>query len=208
MENSIIHYSLLVFTGFFAIMNPIANAPIFMGLVTNNTKEEKRSISRSACITAFIIVLVFVLLGKYIFELFDLTIPAFRIAGGIIIFYTGFEMLQSKPVSMKHGKSHSADKSIAFSPIAIPLLAGPGTIVTAMNFVAKVSFIHLIIVIVVFAVLLLLTHITFVLSDEIVKFTGEGVIIAIGKIMGLILAIIGTGMIIEGIKLAFNITVA
>lgn len=138
--------------------------------------------------------------------MFDLTIPAFRIAGGIIISHVGFSMLQSKPSSMQHGEVLKADKSIAFSPIAIPLLAGPGTIVTAMNFVPKVSIIHLIIVIVVFAVVLLMTYIAFVLSESIVKIVGEGIIMAIGKIMGLILAIIGTGMVIEGTKLAFKLT--
>ncbi|MDN5352787.1 MAG: multiple antibiotic resistance protein [Clostridiales bacterium] len=204
MLTDLLHYGLLVFTGFFAIMNPVANAPIFMGLVSGNTQSEKKEIARNACITAFVIVTAFVLLGKYIFELFDLTVPAFRIAGGIIIFYVGFEMLQSKASSIHNVGSEKADGSIAFSPLATPILAGPGTIVTAMNFVAQVSLIHIFIVIFIFALMLYITYEMFVWSDRLVKWTGEGAIIAIGKIMGLILTVIGTGMVIEGIKWIMN----
>ncbi len=95
MEN-LITYALTVFMGFFAIMNPIANTPIFLGLVDGENKEDKKKIAGVASITAFIIVVAFIIAGKYIFELFDLTIPAFKITGGILIFYVGFEMLMSQ----------------------------------------------------------------------------------------------------------------
>ena len=83
----LITYGLTVFMGFFAIMNPIANTPIFLGLVEGEDKETKKEIAKTASITAFIIVVAFIFAGKYIFELFGLTIPAFKIAGGILIFY-------------------------------------------------------------------------------------------------------------------------
>ncbi len=78
--------------GFFAIINPIANTPVFLGLTANENKEEKRKIAKTAAITAFLIVAAFIIAGKAIFALFGLTIPAFKIAGGILIFYVGFEM--------------------------------------------------------------------------------------------------------------------
>ncbi len=128
-------YSLTVFTGFFAVMNPIANTPIFLGLVEGESEAAKRKIAKTASLTAFLIVTSFVILGKYIFQLFGITIPAFKITGGILIFYIGFEMLMSKKSKVHDPESKEEDSGIAISPLAIPILAGPGTIVTAMNFV-------------------------------------------------------------------------
>lgn len=203
--NDLFVFSLTVFTGFFAIMNPLANIPIFMTLVQDADSETKKTINKKAILIAFIVVVIFVLLGKFIFELFGLTIPAFKITGGILIFFVGFEMLQSKKSSVKHIKntSETIDENIAVSPLAVPILAGPGTIVTAMNFVSAGEYIHIGIVIFVFALICGLTYVAFSLSDYIVKKVGNNIITVIGKLMGLIIAIIGTNMIIEGIKVGF-----
>ena len=205
LTSDLLTFTLSVFTGFFAIMNPIANVPIFSSLVEDADKETKRKISKKATTVAFLIVFIFVLLGKFIFELFGITIPAFKITGGILIFFVGFEMLQSKKSSVKHLKETAFDENIAISPLAIPILAGPGTIVTAMNFVSSGNYIHIGIVILVFAIMCILTHWAFRLGDKLVLRVGKNVITVIGKIMGLIIAIIGTNMIIEGIKVAFDL---
>ncbi len=204
MEN-LLTFSITVFTGFFAIMNPISNMPIFLSLLDGTDKKTKQRVNLKAVIVAFIIVFTFVILGKFIFELFGITIPAFKITGGILIFYVGFQMLESKKSTVKHLQDTNFDENIAISPLAIPILAGPGTIVTAMNFVSNATYIHIVIVIVIFAIMCLLTYITFSLSELIAKKIGDNVVAVIGKIMGLIIAIIGTSMVIEGIKISFNL---
>ncbi|WP_282143273.1 MarC family protein [Cellulophaga baltica] len=204
MDN-ILTFSLTVFMGFFAIMNPIANTPIFLGLVEGKDKEQKKKIVKTGTITAFIIVVSFILAGKYIFELFGITIPAFKITGGILIFYVGFEMLMSKKSKIHSTEDKEDDSSVGISPLAIPILAGPGTIVTGMNFVTDASYTQIGVVIGIFGLMIFLTYVAFVLSDVIVKKVGQNLISVIGKLMGLILAIIGTGMIVEGIKLSFNL---
>ncbi|MFN0729374.1 MarC family protein [Polaribacter gochangensis] len=204
MDN-LITFSITVFTAFFAITNPISNMTVFVSLTQGMNKKTKRNINKKANLTAFIIVAFFVLLGKYIFELFNISIPAFKITGGVLIFFIGFEMLQSKQSNVKSIKNVHTDEDIAISPLAIPILAGPGTIVTAMNFVSNVSPLQIFLVIAIFGSMSLLTYFTFRLSDFIVKIVGHNVISVIGKIMGLIIAIIGTGMIIQGIKIAFNL---
>ncbi len=197
-------YALTVFMSFFAVMNPIANTPIFLGLTAGENKESKKKIAKTATITAFVIVVSFVIAGKYIFELFGLTIPAFKITGGILIFYIGFQMLMSQ--KSKIHSSDSEDKSnIAISPLAIPILAGPGTIVAAMNNVTNASFVHIGIIISIFALMIYLTYLAFSFSDLIVKKIGTNLISVIGKLMGLVLSIIGTGMVIDGIKLTFKL---
>ena len=204
MEN-LISFSVTVFTGFFAIMNPISNMPIFLSLVEGADETTKIRINIKSVLIAFIIVTIFVVLGKFIFELFGITIPAFKITGGILIFYVGFEMLQSKKSDIKHIKNTHFDENIAVSPLAIPILAGPGTIVTAMNFVSNATYVHIGLVILIFGIMCLLTFISFSLSEIIAKKIGFNVISVIGKIMGLIIAIIGTSMVIEGIKISFNL---
>ncbi|AIY13815.1 MarC family protein [Cellulophaga baltica] len=204
MDN-ILTFGLTVFMGFFAIMNPIANTPIFLGLVEGKDKEQKKKIAKTGTITAFIIVVSFILAGKYIFELFGITIPAFKITGGILIFYVGFEMLMSKKSKIHSTEDKEDDSSVGISPLAIPILAGPGTIVTGMNFVTDASYTQIGVVIGIFGLMIFLTYVAFVLSDVIVKKVGQNLISVIGKLMGLILAIIGTGMIVEGIKLSFNL---
>ena len=204
MHDNLLTFSLSVFTGFFAIMNPIANTPIFMGLIGDADKKEKTRVARKATVTAFVIVTVFIVLGKYIFEVFGITIPAFKITGGILLFYVGFEMLMSKESAI-HSRDTGDDDRIAISPLAIPILAGPGTIVTAMNYVTDAGYLKMGIVVLVFALMIFLTFLAFSMSEYIMKKIGTGIITVIGKIMGLILAIVGTGMTIEGIKLGFNI---
>ena len=185
-------------------MNPVAGIPMFLGLMGERDKASKQKIARTACITAFLIVASFTVLGKYIFDLFGITIPAFKVAGGILLFFIGIDMLQSKPRSM-HNQDVEPDDGVAISPLAIPLLAGPGTIVTAMNSVTDGDLIHIVIVVVLFAFLCYLTYLCYTMSDFIVKGLGKNLITVVGKIMGLILAIMGAGMVIEGIKLAFNL---
>jgi multiple antibiotic resistance protein len=199
-------FTLSVFTGFFAIMNPIANAPIFIGLAEGKDELAKRRIAKTSTLTAFIIVVSFVVLGKYIFELFGLTIPAFKITGGILIFYVGFEMLMSQKSKVHNTDNSDENNSIAISPLAIPILAGPGTIVTAMNFTTNANFLHIGIIIATFALMIFLTYLAFIFSEKIMEKIGQNLIAVVGKIMGLILAILGTGMIIEGIKLSFNLS--
>jgi len=198
-------FALSVFTGFFAIMNPIANLPIFMSLVAEADNPEKRKIAKISTLTAFIIVISFIVFGKYIFELFGLSVPAFKLAGGVLIFFVGFEMLQSKKSTIQSQKNINFDESIAISPLAIPILAGPGTIITAMNYTIHANYIHIAIIILALALIVFFNYLAFAYSTRLVEIIGKNSIVVIGKLMGLILAVIGTGMMIEGIKLAFNI---
>jgi len=198
-------FALSVFTGFFAIMNPIANMPIFMSLVADVDDAEKRKIARISTQTAFLIVISFIVFGKYIFELFGLSVPAFKLAGGVLIFFVGFEMLQSKKSTIQSQKNINFDESIAISPLAIPILAGPGTIITAMNYTIHANYIHIAIIVIALVLIIFSNYLAFAYSNRLVKIIGKNSVTVIGKLMGLILAVIGVGMMIEGIKLAFNI---
>lgn len=187
-----------VFMGFFAIMNPIANTAAFSGLVGEKSKSEQRKIATKALIITFLVILSFSLLGKAIFHLFGITIDALRITGGILVFIVGYHMLNG------HGsKLHSAegddDSDLAVSPLAVPLLAGPGTIATAMNYSASGGMTGILTTVSVFAVLCLITFACFIYSSNILSIIGKSGLSIVTRLMGLILAVIGTQMIIVGL---------
>lgn len=193
------------FSGLFAIMNPIAMTPFFITITKDADEHTKRAVALKSIIIAFIIVSVFVVSGSYIFQFFGITIPAFKIFGGLIIGMVGLEMVQSKKPSTKNTKTQLKDFDIdqAISPLATPILAGPGTIVTAMNYVDPEHTISIFATIAAFGVVSALTYLAFRSSDFIVAKFGDNVIQVIAKIMGLIIGVIGADMIISGVQLAF-----
>jgi len=201
----IIPHFLKVFLAFFAIMNPIANTPIFIGLTSEDNPLIKKMIARRSLLIAFVVVLIFCLSGNMIFRAFGITLSAFRITGGVVVFLIGFHMLQGEQ-SRVHSPSHEdnqksleAELSISITPLAIPILAGPGTITTAMSFSAGKSFLELIITICSFVTLCFITYFFFIYGQRFVHYISESTIKAISRMMGLILAVIGTQMIIDGI---------
>lgn len=204
MEN-LLAYILTVFTAFFAIMNPITNVPIFIKLTEGQGQKKKREIATTACLVAFVIIVAFILIGKYIFQIFGLTIPAFKIFGGVLVSYIGFGMLQSNKNGEHLLKEPVYDDGVTISPLAIPIMAGPGTIVTAMNFVVNANFFHLLITITILALLVFISFLAFINSNRIVMLLGAKNVVVIEKIMGIILGVFGINMLIGGIKLAFNV---
>lgn len=204
MDSFFAHFA-TVFMGFFAIMNPIANTPIFMGLTAEDELKVKKQVAWRAVLLAFIIILAFSLLGKLIFTMFGISLPAFRVTGGILVLMIGFNMLQGEqskvhsPSEDDNKKSIDSELSVAISPLAIPILAGPGTIATAMNFSADGKIEELSITIISFAILCVITYLSFIFGQKFIKFIGDSAIKVITRLMGLILAVIGMQMIIEGI---------
>ena len=204
MQELLVHAA-TVFMGFFAIMNPIANTPIFLGLTDGCDRQMKKAVALRAVALAFLLILIFSLAGKLIFHLFGISLAAFRLTGGILVFFIGYHMLQGNQSSMhspgdeENGGSKKDPLSIAVSPLALPILAGPGTIATAMNFSAQWGNLRVGITIAAFAVLCIITYLFFVSGQKLVEYIGEGAIKVITRMMGLILAVIGMQMMIEGI---------
>jgi multiple antibiotic resistance protein len=212
METLVLHTA-TVFMGFFAIMNPIANVPIFLALTEGDDKATRKSVAARSTMLAFVIIALFSLAGNIIFNLFGITLPAFRITGGLLVFVIGFHMLQGgpskvhQPSQADNQASRESELGIAVSPLAMPILAGPGTIATAMNFSAGGGFAELAITVAAFAVLCGITYILFIFGEKFVSFIGAGALGVITRMMGLILAVIGIQMLIEGLQGAFKLAV-
>jgi multiple antibiotic resistance protein len=187
-----------VFLGFFAIMNPIANTAAFAGLVGDKSKVEQIKVAAKALIITFCVILAFSVLGKAIFHLFGITIYALRITGGILVFLVGYHMLNGHG-SKLHSAAPDDESDIAVSPLAVPLLAGPGTIATAMNYSSTGGMSGILITVSVFAVLCLITFVCFIFSSKILAVIGNSGLSIVTRLMGLILAVIGTQMVIDGV---------
>jgi multiple antibiotic resistance protein len=205
-------HALSVFMGFFAIMNPVANTPVFLGLTANDPPDIKRRIATKALLLTFALIVLFSLLGKLIFNLFGITLPAFQITGGILVFLIGMQMLHGEasrvhnPAIPDSEKGLQGELSVAVTPLAIPILGGPGTIATAMNFSSTGGLAGLLITIAAFALLCLITYVFFLSGERLVQLLGDDGLGVVTRLMGLILAVIGTQMVITGttgaIKLA------
>ena len=210
MENAFLHAA-TVFMGFFAIMNPIANVPVFLGLTRGDDHQTIKAVAFRSLMLAFVIIAIFAISGKVIFGLFGITLPAFRITGGLLVLVIGFQMLQGNQSSTHqlsdkdNQKSREAALSVAVSPLAMPLLAGPGTIATAMNYSAEGGILAMLITIAAYGVLCVITYLCFIFGQKLVAFIGAGALGVITRMMGLILAVIGMQMVIEGIQGAIKL---
>jgi len=195
---------------FFAMCNPIANTPIFVSMTADDDAATRKAVARRATLSAFIIVVAVAVTGKLFGQLFGLTMPAFRIAAGFIVFMIGYHMVSGQShgaQSVKDGEIKSTlaqelDKAV--SPLGIPILAGGGTISTAIVFSASDGVEGILATIFGFGVIILITYFTFLSGDTIQKKVGQSVMNAMSRIMGLVLTTIGVGMILEGITGAFS----
>lgn len=200
-------HGITVFMGFFAMLNPVGNLPVFLGMVQEFDAETQKKVAFRATLAAFIIITIFCIFGHIIFRLFGITLPAFQIAGGIIVFIIGFQMLNAKGNLLHSYTSDEKENKIeaasqmAISPLGIPLLAGPGTISTAMNFVgSQKTILNVLLVIAIFGVMCVITYILFVSSRKFATRINPNLLRVVSRIMGLILAVIAVQMMINGIE--------
>lgn len=188
---------------FFAIMNPISNLPAYMALVADDSQKISRKIAFRSLLIAFVIVTVFIFSGNFIFKVFGITIVSFRIAGGILVAVIGYHMINGNHSPSYKGMEQQAvnsdPMSVAISPLAMPLFAGPGTITTALS-LANGGLRNQLITVVAFALLCVITYLLLRSAKQIAGFLGKNLMKIITKFMGLLLFSIGIQMIITSVQ--------
>ena len=191
------------FMAFFAMMNPISNLPAYMALVADDSQKISRKIAFRSLLIAFVIITVFIFSGDFIFKVFGITIVSFRIAGGILVAVIGYHMINGNHSPSYKGMEQQAvnldPMSIAISPLAMPLFAGPGTITTALS-LANGGLQKQLITVVAFALLCVITYLLLRSAKQIAGFLGENLMKIITKMMGLLLFSIGIQMIIVSVQ--------
>jgi multiple antibiotic resistance protein len=189
----------------FVTIDPPGLAPLFLGITAGMTRAERTQIAMRASLTAFGVLVLFAAAGTTILTIFGITLPAFRIAGGLLLFHIAFEMIFEKRHE-RHERSAeravSADhiRNIAIFPLAIPLIAGPGaisaTILLAGAWSEPLDRIALIAIV---AINLLAAWLVFLLAERLDRFLGNTGRIVLTRLLGLILAALAVQFVIDGV---------
>ena len=201
--DALLPFALLCFTSFFTLTNPLGTMPVFMTMTHGMGDEERKSIVRRATIVAFITLMVFVFAGQFLFMFFGISTNGFRIAGGVIIFKIGFDMLQARytPMKLKSDEIKTYANDISVTPLAIPMLCGPGAIANAIVLMADATTISKkAILIGMIAVVYFITFLILRASTRLIKLIGETGNNVMMRLMGLILMVIGVECFFSGLK--------
>ena len=201
--NELVSFSLLCFTSFFTLINPLGSMPIFMTMTSELTREERKRTAWKASIVAFFAIAFFALTGQLLFRFFGISVNSLRIVGGVIFFMMGMDMLQARLVGLKVArdevKSYISDISI--TPFAIPMICGPGAITNAIVLMEDAVSIPMKMVLMGSIMLvLLLNYFTLYSSSRIIKLlgpTGNNVLL---RLMGLIVMVIAVEFFFSGLK--------
>ncbi|MDB4126231.1 MarC family protein [Candidatus Marinimicrobia bacterium] len=198
-------FFMLCFSSLFALINPIGLVPIFLSITENYNRKERDIIAIKAVIFSFFILILFSFIGEFIFSFYNITVDGFRIAGGILLFKISLDMLESKrsrtrttPVEQKEAEQKD---EIAYSPLGIPLIAGPGAIASIMILSSETnSYIDSITLLISLSLVLFMTFFIFKISKMLSKNFGKSGLRIMQRIMGLILMTISIEFILKGIK--------
>lgn len=203
---------ILVFAALFSVMNPFGSVPLFVGLTKENTKIEQNKTAFWTSLNVLIILLISFFVGKYILLFFGITLNSLKIAGGLIIASSGFALLSGEFNKHKGMKKTSVKEDIksrsqiSLTPLAMPMLAGPGTISLLISYNQEFSELYNILYII-GAILLSTISIYLILKSSfyIVKILGASGINALSRIIGFIVIAIGVEFIISAVISVFNI---
>lgn len=188
-------------------MNPFSTAPLFVSLTAGTSASVQKRQALLACIYAFGILATFLLIGAAIIDFFGISVPGLRVAGGLIISVIGFRMLFPAAPSSGSTDDHPKDLEIAFTPLAMPSLAGPGSISVVLTAAAQIRSVRpndfgLIYGAVLIGMALTLVFSYFVLraASRMVRFMGKSGIDAMTRIFGFLLIAIGMQFLLTGIS--------
>lgn len=193
------------FLGLLAIINPVGLLPVFVSLTSHQTDIERQHTNRDANVAVVVILLVTMIAGQYILNLFSISIAAFRIAGGSLICIIAMSMLQGKMSEVKRNKEEDREssgmESVAVVPLALPLMAGPGAISSVIVFGAEHNtLINIFGMFLTISTLGILCWILFRMAPAIFKLLGKTGINVITRLMGLLMLSLGIEVIAAGAK--------
>lgn len=198
--SEILSFTGIAFSALFPLINPIGGVPAFSGLTANDTPEYRKSQAKKTAINVFLILIVFLLIGKLLLELFGISMGVLEIAGGLIVANTGWSMVNSKSDDDKSSNAKVENMDISFMPMAMPILSGPGAIgaVIGMSSGAKHAQDYIGFVIGIFLIGLV-TYLFLVLSIPLMKKLGSKGINVLTRMMGFFILAIAVNLVYKGV---------
>ncbi|MEW6387266.1 MAG: MarC family protein [Thermodesulfobacteriota bacterium] len=196
------------FFSLFVIVDPTANVFPYLALSSEYSPAAARSLARHACLYAFLILALFVFIGRPVLNFLGISLPAFQIAGGLILFRIAFDMLEGRGQFNRLDTSSSLVptdyRDIALIPLAMPLLSGPGAITTVLVLTSRgQSYLEDGLILLALGLTLSLAYLFFRFARPLLGFLKEAGIRLLTRIMGLILAALAVEFVIQGVKAFF-----
>jgi multiple antibiotic resistance protein len=201
----VVRFSLLALSSIFFLVDPFAAIPSFLAITGSADAVRRRRMARKAALTCFIVLTAFALGGQLLFRLFGITLPAFEIAGGLILLLIGLDMLQAKRSATQEAMgdteeaSHKEDAGIV--PLGIPMLAGPGAISSVMVLVGQAPSLwhwQMAAILGAIAVTALISYGVLAAASQVRSFMGETGIRILVRIMGLLLVALAMQFFVNG----------
>jgi len=194
---------------FLVIIDPPGVVPIFAGLTRDASAAHRRAMAVRAAIVAWAILMFFALLGKPMLQALGISLASFRIAGGVMLFMIAIDMVFERRTQRRENRAQSIEgtpeaEDISVFPMAIPMIAGPGSIASAMLWVSGADGPgEVAIVLAAITVVILLTLLALLAAGPIMRLLGERIEVVITRILGVILAALAAQFVIDGIKQSF-----
>lgn len=201
--NDALAFGLLCFTSFFTLINPLSTMPVFMTMTAELSERERNRTAKKATIVALITIIIFALSGQLLFKFFGISVNSFRVVGGVIFFIMGMDMLQARlgQVKIKDSEVKTYVNDISVTPLAIPMICGPGAITNSIVLMEDASTLtRKIILFGTIILVLFITYIIFYSSSRIIKMLGQTGINVMMRLMGLIVMVIAVEFFFSGLK--------
>lgn len=208
--NELTTFSLLCLTSFFTLINPLGTMPIFMTMTADLDVKSRNRTAKKASLVAFFTILFFAFSGQLLFKFFGISVNSFKIVGGVIFFIMGMDMLQARlsQVKIKDSEIKTYVNDISITPLAIPMICGPGAITNAIVLMQQATTPDKkIILIAAIFIISALTYIILLSSSKIIKLIGETGNNVLMRLMGLIVMVIAVEFFFSGLKpILFDMT--
>ena len=203
----LLRFALLTGVPLMAIINPLAAVPVFLSMTPNNSTEERLGMALRGCLVCGGVLIVFAALGTQIFKVFGISLPSFRIAGGLILLLMALDDLRAERGKIKETEEElregTAKEDVSVTPLGVPLLAGPGAISSVIVFESKAAgFAEGVVVYAVIALVAALSYAAFWFGLKGLKRLNPIAMNIMTRLMGLLLAATGVEFILSGLASA------
>ena len=203
-HSAYVRFSLLALSSIFFLVDPFAALPTFLAVTTGYNAQRRRNTAFKASLTALILLSAFAFAGEYIFRLFGITLPAFEIAGGVILLLIGLDMLEARRSATQESPPETAaaaeKEDAGIVPLGVPMLAGPGAITSVMVLVGQAqTHWQMAAILISIALTAMVCYLVLGNSDKVARMLGETGIRILVRIMGLLLVALAVQYFVNGL---------
>jgi multiple antibiotic resistance protein len=204
LHSNYVRFSVLAVSSIFFLVDPFAAIPAFLAITAGADRQRRRRMARRGALTCWIVLMTFALAGKLIFRMFGITLPAFEIAGGVILLLIGIDMIEAKRSPTQELSDETAEATAkddaGIVPLGIPMLAGPGAISSVMILVGQaLKFWELMVVLGAISLTAWISYLILGGADRVRRIMGETGIRILVRIMGLLLVALAVQFFVNGL---------